>query len=219
MYPHKYEGFEISDEYRLIIAPLIEHIHEPWDADDRMDVEWFSTNPIMLFIENIKNTCPENWIAILSHLCFNLATRALPCYELYSEGKKPRRTLDLAYRILNHFPFQEKIEEFFTPEKPFANGAEIIDCRACDTFCASTASAEALKFIATQNIHSALFCISSAEMALDQSPLGLQEDFRRWLIEIAIPNALENIDISYSDLNKYRNYDPEAIPGEKFKGK
>jgi hypothetical protein len=49
-------------------------------------------------------------------------------------------------------------------------------------------------------------CLSSADSAFDQSPLNQKDQFRRWLIEVAVPVATADRDLTEEEASRFRNY-------------
>src|SRR6185369_808856 len=87
-------------------------------------------------------------------------------------------------------------------------------CRAADTGCAAEAAALAVKFSLSGDPLDAMECLSAADGALDQSPLGNKEQFRRWFSSIAIPAAWANRGLSPAEQEAFRSYDPDSLATE-----
>jgi hypothetical protein len=54
-------------------------------------------------------------------------------------------------------------------------------------------------------------CLSSADMAFDQSPLGARDQFRRWLIEVAVPASMKHRELTAEESSRFQSYSVSEI--------
>src|SRR5262249_49946812 len=165
-----------------------------WDleeatADDRL---WAS--PLGRFVAGVRDASQSQRTMHL--LALFAARRALACWQLYCDGTAPLDGVRAAERVLRGHTPSSALRSFVEPAVPSYRGTRIVDCRECDTSCAAAAVAHMARFIAEGNPRDLAICLSAADMAFDQSPLVHRDQFRRWLIEVAIPVALEARDLT-----------------------
>lgn len=161
---------------------------EPWDADEWMGDDYLLTTPTGELVTAFATNCDPRYQIQLIWLTMFATRRAIPCWKLYCDSDQP---LDTVVAICNWLNTSEEQDwsAFSVPAKPTENGKPIVDCRECDTSCVADAAAQTARFIDTRNHLNAICALSAADMAFDQSPVGSVDNFRKWLIEIAIPAA------------------------------
>ena len=59
--------------------------------------------------------------------------------------------------------------------------------------------------------------ISCVDGAFDQSALGERDNFRNWFVDIAVPAAYQQRELSIREQNLYRTYNALEIPLEREK--
>jgi hypothetical protein len=148
----------------------------------------------------------------LTWLCLFAARRALPAWKLYCDGERPHLAIEALSRFLQDgVPCDPSLA---VAESPSFRGRPIVDCRAADTGSASEAAALAVRFSLDGDPLDAMECVSAAEGALDQSPLGGQEKFRSWFALVAIPAAWANRALSSDEQEAFRSYDADSLETE-----
>ena len=60
--------------------------------------------------------------------------------------------------------------------------------------------------------------MSAATTAFDQSPLGERENFRHWLLEVAVPAAYEDRELTAEEQRAFRSYDEAELRAQREKG-
>ena len=182
-----------------------------WDSERWMDRSVLDERPILPLVEAFL-VDSDLGRRKLTWLCLFAARRALPAWKLYCDGERPRLALDaLTEYLRDGVPCDPN---FAVAEPPAIHGSPIVDCRAADTGCAAEAAALAVKFSLSGDPLDAMECLSAADGALDQSPLGNQEQFRRWFSSIAIPAAWANRGLSPTEQESFRSYDPDSLATE-----
>jgi hypothetical protein len=76
------------------------------------------------------------------------------------------------------------------------------DCRYSDTQSASDAVADCARYIQTKNALYAIYCISDADIAYDH--VLVEDNFRQWLIEVAIPVAIQKREMNQQEQEALR---------------
>jgi hypothetical protein len=146
-----------------------------------------------------------------------VARRALPCWELYCDDNQPVRTVAFVRHWLVTGESPESWDTFTREVLPRFRGKRIDDCRECDTSCAADAASAAARFASTGDIEHIVHALIAADGAFDQSPLGGKEDFRRWLVEIAVPAAWDCRELSQSEQRAFREFDEEHVRARREK--
>jgi len=193
---------------------LRSHIGDPWDADDAMDVEYVRASPLGPLVEAIESL-QEYRMAPLAWLTLYTARRALPCWELYCDSSGPLDAVRVAKQWLATGARPVDIAKLAVVTQPSYHGIPIGDCRACDTGAAAESAAQLIRFLDTRNPLNAIYCISAADSAFDQSPLVEKDHFREWLLDYAIPIAVEDREMSQQEQNALREYDAGQICQER----
>jgi hypothetical protein len=67
------------------------------------------------------------------------------------------------------------------------------------------------RLIVDRNPRDLAICVSAADMAFDQSPLGSRDHFRRWLIEVAAPAAIARRSLTDEEAARFRDYAPTDL--------
>jgi hypothetical protein len=190
---------------------LTHHAHEPWDADTSLGPEAAWKSVPGRLVDAIRSGVPSP-AEVLSLLALAAAKRSLACWELYCAGDIPIRAVEAAERALcggGPLP-EERLEE--PAESPFE------DCRACDTGCAADAAAHLVRLVRGHDPVDCIYCLSAADMAFDQSPLGARDEFRRWLSEVVLPAAVERRPLTADEESALRQYSMDEIRDARRKG-
>jgi hypothetical protein len=147
----------------------------------------------------------------LGRLALYAARRALPCWELYCDGNKPRAAVEAVDGWLRNGTSPDSWDPLALADKPAYQGHPIIDCRACDTGCAAEAAAYVARYARDCDLIHAYRAIAFADMAFDQSPLCGKDHFREWLLDIAVPGAYERKDLTLEECEVLREYSAHDI--------
>lgn len=188
---------------------LVRHVGEPWDADASLvpEVSWQS--PPGLLVAAILRTVPSP-LEVLALLALSTAKRALSCWELYCDKGGPLDAVAAAERAVRSVgPIPD--EQFEEEAEPTSGGVPIVDCRACDTGAAADAAAHLVRFVRRREPLDCVYCLSAAEIAFDQSPLGERDHFHRWLQDVALPAALERRVLSADEEIAFREYSIQEV--------
>ncbi len=151
------------------------------------------------------------WLRCL-RLALYAARRALPCWELYCDGREPQTAIAAVETWLATDTQPADWEPLCRPARPAFRNHPIGDCRSSDTSCAAEAAAYAVRFMRDGETILAYRAIAYADLAFDQSPLCDKDHFRRWLIEVAAPAAYENRNLTPAERDALRDYDATEIP-------
>jgi len=144
-------------------------------------------------------------------LCTFVARRALPCWEIYCDGRQPHESVEALSEYLLKGVWNEKWRKLTIAARPSLRGISIVDCRACDTGAASDSAASAIKFLLSAKLDDARVCLGEADGAFDQSPLGAGDHFREWLADFAVPIAYLQREMTLEEQTAYRLYDPKTL--------
>ena len=142
----------------------------------------------------------------LTWLSMFVARRALPCWELYCDGQEPHSAVAAVEAWLASTEKTSDVAAYAQPASPGFRGRAIVDCRVSDTSCAARAAAYSARLIGSADPFHAIFAISAADAAFDQSPLQQGDNFRTWLIDYAIPIAYAQREMSATERNALREY-------------
>jgi hypothetical protein len=148
----------------------------------------------------------------LARLALFSARRALACWELYCDKDRPRRAVDAVARHLDGGATDAPWDELSIAAGPAYRGRPITDCRFCDTSCAAEAAAHAALFVRGGDINDAYQCVGYADMAFDQSPLCEEDHFREWLLDVAVPAAFEDREMTATEQEALKEYAASQIP-------
>jgi hypothetical protein len=160
------------------IEELRNHLEETWDADDSMADEYVMSLPIGQFVQAAHSFDPE----VLCWLTYFVARRGLARWEESCRDPRPREIVDRLGRFLRDgaaVNWDDAVRATPTPHR---------DCLYSETQSASDAVAECGRYIVRREPRHAVYCISAADVAYNYVPAG--DQFRRWLVELAIPVAL-----------------------------
>lgn len=76
------------------------------------------------------------------------------------------------------------------------------DCRSSETESASEAVASCARFLESGDPIFVIYCISAADVAYDH--VLVDHEFRRWLLDVAIPGTLEGRCLTEAEQNGLR---------------
>jgi hypothetical protein len=185
-------------------AILLQSSEQIWDLEDSTTDSDLSGSPLGQFVTafNARSRSERS----LQRLALFAARRAEACWRVYCDGTTPFDGIQAAEKYLAGSAPRSAVSQFSEPAVPSFRGLPIVDCRQCDTSCAAAAVAHMARFIASNDLRDLAICLSSADMAFDQSPLVSRDRFRRWLIEIAIPVALEGRELTEEEATRFRDY-------------
>lgn len=187
-------------------------LREPWDVDASTPAADLWASPLGVFVDAFKGKCQSALGMRL--LALFAARRALACWRLYCDDPVPLDGVSAAENCVMGGASDE-ILRFREPAKPSFRGTPIVDCRECDTSCAATAVAYMARVIATGDARELAICLSSADGAFDQSPLGSRDQFRRWLFEVAAPAALESRELTAEEKSRFQTYSLSELDCER----
>jgi hypothetical protein len=174
------------------IAELRGSMEACWDAHPENRPEFVRASPVVRFAAALH----RHDSGALRWLTYYVARRALPCWDIFCEGKRPRQVTDA---IGEHLSRGTAVEwkEATTPTP-----SEVWDCRYVDAQNASDAVAHCAAYLHTGDPLHAGFCLSAADVAYDHALSDHR--FREWLVEVAIPVALEHREMSADEMEALR---------------
>ena len=189
---------------------LRSHSQSPWDADDFMEDEYVWASPIgelvSAFVKNGVQTAETQLIWLMMFA----ARRALPCWQIYCDTTQPIDTVNAIHDwLVTRQP--RDWSRFTTPAQSSHGGIPIIDCRACDTGASAGAAAEAAQFIEERKLIYVVYSLSSADVALDQSPLQSGNHYRQWFMDVAIPGAYLQRNLTDEEQSAFLDYDLDDV--------
>lgn len=199
----------IPDSVKSVCDSLRQAFDQTWDADDGMEDAYVRQSPLGRLVEAFET---RGATEALKYLTYSAAKRALPCWELYCDNTQPQEALDAAKWWLQSGMRPTNVSTLAVAARPAYRGCVIHDCRSCDTGCASSAAAQLIRFLDTSNTLHAIYCLSAADAAFDQSSLGSKDFFRKWLFDHAIPLSFERRILADLEQNALREYDAGEIP-------
>jgi hypothetical protein len=177
---------------------------EGWDLDDSMPDDRLWASPIGRFVAGVRDS--SHTPRAMRLLALFAARRAVACWLLYCDGTTPIECIQATERVLDGDSPVSDLRPFLAPAVPSYQGEPIVDCRACDTGCAADAIAHMARLFAEGDPRELALCLSSADMAFDQSPLVRRDQFRQWLIEVAVPAALDERKLTEEEQARFRDY-------------
>jgi len=185
---------------------LRSHDDQPWDADDSMPENYVLTTPIGELVTAFATHGGPTYQIKLAWLTMFAARRAIPCWKLYSDSNEP---VDALAAIQDWLATRKERDwtPFTVPPQPTERGVPIVDCRACDTGCVADATSQAASFIENRSHQSAICSLAAADMAFDQSPVGSVNNYRQWFIDVAIPGAHKECDLTVAEQAAFQDYD------------
>jgi hypothetical protein len=130
-------------------------------------------------------------------LTYFVARRALACWEVSCANPRPRRIVESLGRHLGQGADVDWADAIRATRSPFH------DCRYSDTQSASDAVAEAARYIRQRDPRHAIYCISAADIAYDH--VLVEDCFRQWLLDVAIPSALEKREMTPEEQEAIRH--------------
>jgi len=197
----------------LAIATVCQDLRSrPWrDADDSMDREYVMHTELGDLVRAFESVAPDEAYMRLAWLSMFAARRALPCWELYCDGRAPQEAVLAVRDWLLTGVAPRNWKPHTKPGLPAYKGKRIVDCRECDTGCAADSAAQAARFATTRDLFDAVCALSAAYSAFDQSPLGSREEFDRWLLDVAVPAAYACRELTSEERVAFRTYDDEQV--------
>lgn len=181
------------------------------DADDAMERSYVMSTEIGRLVQAFCVPDDLKGKMCLRWLVFFAARRALPCWDLYCDGDKPLLTVKAMELILNGAEKDASLRRYTSCAAPAYGGVPIVDCRSCDTTCAGVACSEAARFFLKNDLFIAVCALSSAYMAFDQSPMGRKEQFKKWVLEVAVPAAWDCRELTLEEQHRFRSYDDDSV--------
>jgi hypothetical protein len=175
-----------------------------------MDSAYVRASPLGCLVQAFESL-PKPATGPLAWLTLFVARRALPCWELYCDGSGPLDAVWAAQQWLATGARPVNIAQLARVTQPSYHGIRIRDCRACDTGAAAESAAQLTRFLDTQDPFNAIYCVSAADAAFDQSPLVEKDHFREWLLDFAIPIAVKDHEMTQQEQNALREYDSGQI--------
>lgn len=147
-----------------------------------------------------------------------VARRSLACWFNYCDDRSPLLLADrIISAIVKHTPGAVK-EDDTTPCFPTEQGMPITDCRQADTMLSSEAVAYAAAYHLTGKAELAVYSLSDAIEAFNESPLGteeFEEEMLDWIMTYAIPGALEFRDLTIEEQEAMCSFNPTLLRGLK----
>jgi hypothetical protein len=174
------------------IEELRREIKGWWDADDSMANDYVLALPQGKLVQAIYDVDP----AILFWLTFFVARRTLPCWEISCNDPTPRENVEAIGRYLREGAVLDWADVSKAVSSPYN------DCRFSETQSAADAVANCAHYIQTQDPVYAIYCISNGDIAYDH--VLVDDRFREWLIDIAIPVALKKREMTVEEQEAMR---------------
>lgn len=177
---------------------LIKDLNSNWDVDDHMEIEWIRKSPLGIFTEELHLANP----LALRRLTFFSALKAMPCWKASYSGTEVIEVL----RIIQFSIEQNvKLDELKKASRPMKLPRR---CSLSETLATADAATFCAKYIVSENPVYAAYSISGADIAYDH--IYVHDNYREWLIDVALPIAVEKATISDMELNlksqKKKNY-------------
>jgi hypothetical protein len=191
---------------------LAHSLEEFWDIEDSMSSTDLWASPLGKFVAafNVHSSGPDS----LRLLALFAARRALACWKLYCDGTFPLDGVVAAERSLADGSI-DAVARFQQPALPSFRGTPIRDCRECDTSSSASAVSHMARLFCNGEPRELALCLSAADTAFDQSPLGGRDQFRRWLLEVAVPAAMERRELTSEEMSRFRDYSLAQLDRER----
>lgn len=184
----------------------------PWrDADEDMDREYVMHTELGDLVRAFDGVAPDKAFIRLAWLSMFAARRALPCWDLYCDGRAPHEAVLAVREWLLTGVAPRNWKPHTKPGLPAYRGKRIVDCRECDTGSAASSAAQAARFAASRDPFNAVCALSDAHTAFDQSLLGRSEEFDRWLLDVAVPAAYDCRELTSEERVAFRWYDDQQV--------
>lgn len=168
---------------------LKKSLHKVWDADHQMEDEYVLNSPLGVFAQTLHNVNPS----VLERLTYFSALKALPCWEFHLDGTQLRERLRKIRNVVHAKLSKNQINTR-------SISSTLNDCRYSETQGAADAIAYCAKYLETGNPIFAIYSLSGADCAYDH--IYTNDDYRNWLIDVALDIAVDNDDISEDALNE-----------------
>jgi hypothetical protein len=205
---------ELPSDVQAAIEECRRHLDEYWGdlgVDDEVAIN--PSCPLWRLVNALGNSGSDQQArSRLARLASFAARRALPCWEVYCDGDRPQRAVEAVGRYLSGDRTVGPWDELSVPAAPAYRGDPIGDCRFSDTSCVAQAAAHAVLYVAGSDIEDAYRCVGYADMAFDESPLGEDDHFREWLLDLAVPIAFAEREMTCLEQEALREYDASEIP-------
>jgi hypothetical protein len=188
----------VEDPLNVAIQIFAKELDEWWDAEEGMADDYIFSLPPGRFVLAIHAHDPE----ILDWLVYFVARRALPCWEISCDNPQPRKNVEAMGDFLckDHWPnWLECIGRIPSPH---------YDCLYSETQSAADAVVACARYLESHQPRFAVYCISGASCAYDH--ILIEDRFREWLLEVAIPVALEKREMTRHEQEALRQ-DPERF--------
>jgi hypothetical protein len=169
---------------------LRKELNSNWDADDGMDDDSVRKSPLGIFAVELHKINP----VVLERLTFFSALKALPCWELDCDSKNLKQVLKRIELSITDNMIEENLHEVSTPIQ-----SPMKDCRYSNTQGAADAAGFCAKYILSKDPIDAVYSLSGAEVVYDH--VYTNDNYREWLIDVALPIAFEKATISNAELN------------------
>ena len=139
---------------------------------------------------------------------------SLACWFLYCDDTRP---LEIVESVIQHwtiFQYGTLPSSSMTAIKPMEGDKPIVDCRYSDTMMASSAVTHAARYAQDRNLLDAITSLSHSQGAFNCSPVGSVYVFQKWLVDYAIPIALQGREMTSHEIFADADFDLPAQFGQ-----
>lgn len=220
---------DLPPNVRAACDELKSHITEAWDAHEAMERSAVFASPLGKLVTTFGDCERGNeTYRRLAWLSFFVARRSLDCWEHHRAEPKPFEAVaflrdwiaaGMTPPEITSPSWFERVRsavgtasdpwiEFARPAKP--RFREISDCCYSEWASAAGAVANAVQFSASGDALHAIYVLGDADVAHGECSIH-GEKYRDWLMDVAIPVAWSQREMSSEELNAFKTYDQEKI--------
>lgn len=203
------------DKIAIAVAQLVEDSKDgsmSWEFDENASMarqyasECVQGRIIACIEENFGDRALSD--RVIGLLTAFSARRSLVAWCIYCDSVQPITVVDNVISFwLHHTPLQST-----AVEEPSENGVPIIDCRWGDTHSAASAVKNAAEFVVVRDWYVATLSLVCAFLGFALSPAGSVDTYVKWLVEFALPCAIELRQMTVEEQFALADYDiPEVL--------
>lgn len=181
-----------TQRFATLVRQTVAELDDNWDVDEDMPESRLDQVAYGRLLLTLHHEDPE----ALGWLCFFVARRAVACWQANTDDPTLPTRLEMlsAFYLHNRQPDWELLAAAVA--SPFQ------DCRFSDTQSAADAVAWAARYARHRTPAAAVYCVSSADVAY--AHVLTEHEFRRWFLEVALPDSLKKVDMGTSEREAYR---------------
>ncbi|WP_339747668.1 hypothetical protein [uncultured Rubinisphaera sp.] len=184
-----------------------------WCAGDHLPQSEVRSSIPWAIVDSIYQSAndPTDAVSIVALTCTFVARRSLACWFNYCDDSYPLQLADRLVSAIIKNDMNAITLDDTVPCYPTEKGIPIVDCRQADTMAASESVAYAAAYFIKQKIELAVFSLSDATAAFNESPIAsydFEERMQEWLLTVAIPAAVEQRELNFEEQSALADFSP-----------